>query len=158
MAEENGQVEETEMMEDAKIEEAIKQAKDENDKEGMPKLDAEKGREESEDDLEGGTSKAADPKTKASNASAKAEGKKEVELKELETLEEKYLNRFYHFLMYAKDELFKGFETSTVPLSCSAASQRDFSRESSLSSFFDFSFLSFNFLVIVFLHSLLISP
>ena len=83
MAKENGQVEEADMMEDAKIEEAIKQAKDENDKEGMPKLDAEKGREESEDDLEGGTSKAADPKTKASNASAKAEGKKEVEEGEL---------------------------------------------------------------------------
>jgi len=33
------------------------------------------------------------------------------ELKELETLEEKYLNRFYHFLMYAKDDLFKGFQS-----------------------------------------------
>jgi len=83
MAEENGQVEETEMMEDAKIEEAIKQAKDENDKEGMPKLDAEKGREESEDDFEGGTSKMSEPKTKSSNASAKAEGKEEVEEGEL---------------------------------------------------------------------------
>ena len=34
------------------------------------------------------------------------------ELKELETLEEKYLNRFYHFLMYAKDALFDGFNTA----------------------------------------------
>jgi len=84
MAEENGQVEEAEIMEDSDIEKKIEeQAKDSNDKEGLPKLDADKGREESEEDGEGGTSKAAEPKTKSSKASAKAEGKEEVEEGEL---------------------------------------------------------------------------
>lgn len=88
MAEENGQVEEADMMEDSEIEKKIEeQAKDCNDKEGMPKLDADKGREESEEDGEGGTSKAAEPKTKPSKASAKAEGK-EVEEEEEESEEE----------------------------------------------------------------------
>ena len=77
MAEENGQVEEAEIMEDSDIEKKIdEQAKDSNDKEGMPKLDADKGREESEEDGEGGTSKASDPKPSKSKASPKAEGKK----------------------------------------------------------------------------------
>jgi len=77
MAEENGQVEEAEIMEDSDIEKKIEEAaKDSNDSEGMPKLDPDKGREESEEDGEGGTSKASDPKPSKSKASPKAEGKK----------------------------------------------------------------------------------
>ena len=81
MAEENGQVEEAEIMEDSAIEKKIEESsKDDNDKEGMPKLDPEKGRADSEEDGEGGTSKAADPKAKSSKASSKKhEGKEEDE-------------------------------------------------------------------------------
>ena len=71
----------TETINDGEIEEKIKMeaaksGKDKNDSEGMPNLDPETGREESEEDGEGGTSKAKEPKTSKSNASAKAEGKK----------------------------------------------------------------------------------
>jgi len=80
MAEENGQVEEADIMEDSDIEKKIEeQAKDSNKELGLPAIDAEDGREESEEDGEGGTKKAADPKTKPSKASAKAESKEEDE-------------------------------------------------------------------------------
>jgi hypothetical protein len=80
MAKENGQVEEADMMEDSEIEKKIEeQAKDSNKELGLPALDADDGREDSEEDGEGGTSKASDPKTKKSKASAKAEGKDEDE-------------------------------------------------------------------------------
>jgi hypothetical protein len=80
MAKENGQVEEADMMEDSEIEKKIEeQAKDSNKEQGLPALDAEDGREESEEDGEGGTSKAGDPKPKKSKASAKAESKDEDE-------------------------------------------------------------------------------
>jgi len=83
MAEENGQVEEAEVMEDVKIEKEIDEAaKDHNKEQGLPALDPEKGREESEEDGEGGTKKAADPKTKPSKASAKAESNHEDEEEE----------------------------------------------------------------------------
>jgi len=85
MAEENGQVEEAEVMEDVKIEKEIDEAaKDHNKEQGLPALDPEKGREESEEDGEGGTKKAADPKTKPSKASAKAESNHEDEEEESE--------------------------------------------------------------------------
>ena len=80
MAKENGQVEEADMMEDSEIEKKIEeQAKDSNKELGLPALDADDGREDSEEDGDGGTSKASDPKTKKSKASAKAEGKDEDE-------------------------------------------------------------------------------
>jgi hypothetical protein len=80
MAKENGQVEEADMMEDSEIEKKIEeQAKDSNKELGLPALDADDGREDSEEDGEGGTSKASDPKTKKSKASAKAESKDEDE-------------------------------------------------------------------------------
>ena len=80
MAKENGQVEEADMMEDGEIEKKIaEQAKDTNKEKGLPALDAETGREESEEDGEGGTSKMSPPKMKKSKASAKAEGKYEDE-------------------------------------------------------------------------------
>ena len=80
MAKENGQVEEADMMEDSEIEKKIEeQAKDSNKEQGLPALDADDGREESEEDGEGGTSKAGDPKPKKSKASAKAESKDEDE-------------------------------------------------------------------------------
>ena len=85
MAEENGQVEEAEVMEDVKIEKEIDEAaKDHNKEQGLPALDPEKGREESEEDGEGGTKKAAAPKTKPSKASAKAESNHEDEEEESE--------------------------------------------------------------------------
>jgi len=62
----DGQLEEVEMDE----------VKDDNKKLGMPAIDDEEGREDSEPDGEGGTKKTGDPKTKKSNASAKAENKK----------------------------------------------------------------------------------
>ena len=75
MAKENGQVDEAEMMEDSEIEKKIEEVKSANKELGLPELDADDGREDSEEDGEGGTSKAAEPKTKPSKASAKAEGK-----------------------------------------------------------------------------------
>jgi hypothetical protein len=80
MAEENGQVEEADIMGDSDIEKKIEEAaKDSNKELGLPAIDAEDGREESEEDGEGGTKKATDPKTKPSKASAKAESKEEDE-------------------------------------------------------------------------------
>ena len=80
MAEENGQVEEAEIMEDSDIEKKIdEQAKDSNKELGLPELDADDGRDESEEDGEEGTSKASEPKTSKSKASAKAESKDEDE-------------------------------------------------------------------------------
>ena len=76
MAKENGQVEEAEIMEDSEIEKKIEEgAKDSNKELGLPAIDDEEGREESEEDGEGGTKKAKEPKTKPSKASAKAESK-----------------------------------------------------------------------------------
>ena len=63
----DGQLEEVDM-DEAK--------KDDNKKLGMPAIDDEEGREDSEPDGEEGTKKNKDPKTKKSNASAKAENKK----------------------------------------------------------------------------------
>ena len=54
----------------------IKGKIDVNKKLGLPAIDDEEGREDSEPDGEGGTKKTGDPKTKKSNASSKAEGKK----------------------------------------------------------------------------------
>ncbi len=89
MAKENGQVEEAEIMEDSDIEKKIEeQAKDHNKEHGLPELDADDGREESEEDGEGGTSKAADPKPKPSKASAKAEGKVAEEEEDEEEMDE----------------------------------------------------------------------
>ena len=63
MAEENGQVEEADMMEDSEIENKIneKAGKDDNKKLDMVDSDPETGRPESEEDGEGGTSKAIHP-------------------------------------------------------------------------------------------------
>jgi len=65
----DGQLEEVEMDE----------AKPENKKLGLPAIDDEEGREDSEPDGEEGTKKGKDPKTKKSNASAKAEAKSKKE-------------------------------------------------------------------------------
>ena len=68
------------LTDDGKLEEVdMEEAKDDNKKLGMPAVDGEDGREDSEEDGEGGTSKTGDPKTKKSNASAKAEGKAKKE-------------------------------------------------------------------------------
>ena len=75
MAEENGQIEEAENMENREIEEKIKKVKEE----GIPgevKIDPEKGRDENEEDETAGLKKAPENKTSKSNASAKAESKK----------------------------------------------------------------------------------
>ncbi len=65
------------LTDDGKLEEVdMEEAKDDNKKLGMPAVDGEDGREDAEEDGEGGTKKAGDPKTKKSNASAKAENKK----------------------------------------------------------------------------------
>ena len=93
MAEENGQVEEAEMMEDSDIEKKIEEGagKTANKELGMPEIDDEEGREDSEPDGEGGTKKSKENKTKPSKASAKAESKeddKEDEVKEEEEEEE----------------------------------------------------------------------
>ena len=80
MANQNGQNEEAEIMEDAEIAKKIDEKKTDNKKLDMVDSDPETGRPESEEDGEGGTSKAADPKTKPSNASSKKhEGKEEDE-------------------------------------------------------------------------------
>jgi len=64
------------LTDDGQLEEVdMDEAKDDNKKLGMPAIDDEEGREDSEPDGEGGTKKRSDPKTKKSNASAKAEGK-----------------------------------------------------------------------------------
>jgi len=62
----DGQLEEVEMDE----------VKSSNKEVGLPDIDDEEGREDSEPDGEGGTKKSSDPKTKKSNASAQAENKK----------------------------------------------------------------------------------
>jgi hypothetical protein len=90
MAKENGQVEEADMMEDSEIENKIneKAGKDDNKKLDMVDSDPETGRPESEEDGEGGTSKASDPKTKPSNASPKKhEGKDEEDEEKKEEIE-----------------------------------------------------------------------
>ena len=65
----DGQLEEVEMDE----------VKSSNKELGLPDIDGEKGREDSEEDGEGGTKKAKDPKASKSKASAKAEGKAKKE-------------------------------------------------------------------------------
>jgi len=68
------------LTDDGQLEEVdMDEAKDDNKKLGLPAIDDEEGREDSEPDGEGGTSKTGDPKTKKSNASAKAEGKAKKE-------------------------------------------------------------------------------
>ena len=77
MAKENGQVDEAEMMEDSEIEKKIAEgAKTANKELGLPEIDDEEGRAESEPDGEDNPKKQKEPKTKPSNASAKAESKK----------------------------------------------------------------------------------
>ena len=66
----DGQLEEVDM-DEAK--------KDDNKKLGMPAIDDEEGREDSEPDGEEGTKKNTDPKAKKSNASAKSEAKSKKE-------------------------------------------------------------------------------
>ena len=79
MAKENGQVEEAEIMEDSDIEKKIEEGAGAtaNKELGLPDVDDEEGREDSEEDGEGGTKKAPENKTKPSKASAKQEAKKE---------------------------------------------------------------------------------
>ena len=68
------------LTDDGQLEEVdMDEAKDDNKKLGMPAIDDEEGREDSEPDGEGGTKKTGDPKTKKSNASAKAEAKSKKE-------------------------------------------------------------------------------
>lgn len=89
MAEENGQVEEADMMEDSEIEKKIEEgAKTANKELDLPDIDDEEGREDSEEDGEGGTSKAPENKTKPSKASAKAESNEEDDSEEEESEEE----------------------------------------------------------------------
>ena len=78
MAKENGQVDEAEMMEDSEIEKKIAEGagKSANKELGLPDIDDEEGREESEPDGEDNPKKQKEPKTSKSKASAKAEGKK----------------------------------------------------------------------------------
>ena len=76
MAKENGQVDEAEMMEDSDIEKKIEEAKSANKELGLPDIDDEEGRAESEHDGEDNPKKLKEPKTKSSKASAKQEGKK----------------------------------------------------------------------------------
>ena len=76
MAKENGQVDEAEMMEDSDIEKKIEEAKSANKELGLPDIDDEEGRAESEPDGEDNPKKQKEPKTKPSKASAKAESKK----------------------------------------------------------------------------------
>ena len=65
------------LTDDGQLEEVdMEEAKSKNKELGLPAIDDEEGREESEPDGEEGTKKGADPKTKKSNASAKAENKK----------------------------------------------------------------------------------
>ena len=75
MAKENGQVDEAEMMEDSDIEKKIEEAKSANKELGLPDIDDEEGRAESEPDGEDNPKKQKEPKTKSSKASAKQEGK-----------------------------------------------------------------------------------
>ena len=64
------------LTDDGKLEEVeMEEAKSANKELGLPEIDDEEGRADSEPDGEDGTKKAADPKTKKSKASAKAEGK-----------------------------------------------------------------------------------
>ncbi len=79
MAKENGQVDEAEMMEDSEIEKKIAEAKSANKELGLPDIDDEEGRADSEEDGEGGTAKAKEPKMNKSKASPKAEGKDDEE-------------------------------------------------------------------------------
>ena len=68
------------LTDDGQLEEVdMDEAKDDNKKLGLPAIDDEEGREDSEPDGEGGTKKTGDPKTKKSNASAKAEAKAKKE-------------------------------------------------------------------------------
>ena len=68
------------LTDDGKLEEVdMEEAKDDNKKLGMPAVDGEEGREDSEEDGEGGTTKNSEEKPKKSNASAKAEGKTKKE-------------------------------------------------------------------------------
>ena len=64
------------LTDDGQLEEVdMDEATSKNKELGLPAIDDEEGREDSEPDGEGGTKKGGDPKTKKSNASSKAEGK-----------------------------------------------------------------------------------
>ena len=77
MAKQYGQ-NEADNMEDSEIEKRINEkVKDDNKDQGLPEVDPETGRPESEEDGEGGTPKAKEPKASKSKASAKAESKEE---------------------------------------------------------------------------------
>jgi hypothetical protein len=68
------------LTDDGKLEEVdMEEAKDDNKKLGLPAIDDEEGREDSEEDGEGGTNKNKEEKPKKSNASAKKEGKAKKE-------------------------------------------------------------------------------
>jgi len=69
------------LTDDGKLEDEIdmEEAKSANKELGLPDIDDEEGRKDSEPDGEDGTNKAKDPKTKKSKASAKAEGKAKKE-------------------------------------------------------------------------------
>ena len=80
------------LTDDGQLEEVdMDEAKDDNKKLGLPAIDDEEGREDSEPDGEGGTKKTGDPKTKKSNASAKSEKKKVMMIKMTEKVEQKKL-------------------------------------------------------------------
>ena len=79
MAKQYGQ-NEADNMEDSEIEKRINEkVKDDNKDQGLPEVDPETGRPESEEDGEGGTPKAKEPKASKSKASAKSESKEEDE-------------------------------------------------------------------------------
>ena len=68
------------LTDDGKLEEVeMDEVKSSNKELGLPAIDDEEGREDSEEDGEGGTKKAKDPKASKSKASAKAEGKAKKE-------------------------------------------------------------------------------
>jgi hypothetical protein len=68
------------LTDDGKLEEVdMEEAKSANKELGLPDIDDEEGREDSEPDGEDGTKKATDPKTKKSKASAKQEAKAKKE-------------------------------------------------------------------------------
>ena len=80
MAKQNGQTEADSMEDSAIAKKILEKVKDSNKEAGLVDIDPETGRADSEEDGEGGTSKATDPKTKPSKASPKKhEGKDEDE-------------------------------------------------------------------------------
>ena len=94
MAEENGQVEEAEMMEDSEIEKKIEEgAKTANKELGLPDIDDEEGREDSEEDGEGGTSKSPENKQNPLKHLQKQKQKKKMNLEKKNLRKEKKIGR-----------------------------------------------------------------